>query len=158
MTKPSYPAGWSAGSQVRGLTSDSDYAWNVNFNNGNANWNDRNNNGFVRAVRGGECRGISFRDLHAAWLEARRGKRPSGNQLSFETFWIDGLLELQRELEAGSWTPARPTCFVAKLPKAREIHAPDFRDRVVHHWLVPQLEQIYEPIFIYDSFSNRRGD
>jgi len=53
MTKLPYPFGWTAGSQVRG-NAPADYAWNVNFNNGNANYNDRNNNGFVRAVRGGQ--------------------------------------------------------------------------------------------------------
>jgi hypothetical protein len=27
----------------------------------------------------------------------------------------------------------------------------------VHHWLVPQLEAVYEPAFIADSYANRRG-
>lgn len=157
MTKLPYPFGWTAELQVRRKAPDSGCAWNVNFNNGNANGNNRDNNGFVRAVRGGECQGVSLRDLHTAWRETRRGKRPSNNQLRFEADWVDGLLQLQNELNAGTWEPARPTCFVAKAPKAREIHAPDFRDRVVHHWLVPQLQRIYEPTFVYDSFSNRAG-
>jgi len=29
-----------------------DNAWNVNFHNGNANWNNKNNNNYVRCVRG----------------------------------------------------------------------------------------------------------
>ncbi len=29
-------------------------AWNVNFNNGNDNWNNRNNDNAVRLVRSGE--------------------------------------------------------------------------------------------------------
>ena len=33
---------------------NSDNAWNVNFNNGNANIDNRNNNNAVRLVRGGE--------------------------------------------------------------------------------------------------------
>ena len=99
----------------------------------------------------------AFALLHAAWRRARRGKKPSPNQLSFDAHWIDGLLELERQLMAGTWRPRRTTCFIATAPKAREIHAPDFADRVVHHWLVPKLEAIYEPIFIFDSFSNRRG-
>lgn len=159
MTKLLYPFGWAAGSQVRGKAfSPRDHAWNVNFNNGNSNRNNQNNNGFVRAVRVGECHDdVALRDLHTAWREARRGKSPSQNQLQFETFWTDNLLALQEQLNAGTWKPSRPTCFVAKLPKAREIHAPAFSDRIVHHWLVPQLEGIYEPIFIHDSFSNRKG-
>ncbi|GAB3755016.1 hypothetical protein GCM10028795_27090 [Lysobacter olei] len=50
-----------AGSQERRDASASSYAWIVNFNNGNANNNHRdNNNAFVRAVRSlpaGECHG-----------------------------------------------------------------------------------------------------
>ena len=42
-------------------------------------------------------------------------------------------------------------------PKTREIHAPDFADRVVHHLLVERLERLYEPLFIHDSFANRKG-
>lgn len=159
MTKPRYPIGCAAGSKERGIApSPGDYAWNVNFNNGNSNANNLDNNGFVRAVRAGECQiSVSFRDLYAAWREARRGKRPSANQLGFDAHWIDGLLNLQHRLTAGTWSPAPATLFIAKEPKAREIHAPDFADRIVHHWLVPQLEAIYEPTFIHDAFSNRKG-
>ena len=159
MTKSRYLSGCAAGSKERGIApSPGDYAWNVNFNNGNANWNNQNNNGFVRAVRVGECQdSVLLRDLHAAWREARRGKRPSANQLDFDGHWLDGLLTLQARLTYGTWSPAPATCFIAKHPKAREIHAPDFADRVVHHWLVPQLEAIYESAFIHDAFSNRKG-
>ena len=100
---------------------------------------------------------VSLQALHDAWREARRGKRPSRNQLAFDARWADGLLQLQREINAGTWQPSRSTCFIATRPKAREIHAPDFADRVVHHWLVPQLEAIYEPRFIHDSYANRAG-
>ena len=31
-------------------------AWNVNFNDGNVNANNKTNNNYVRAVRGGSCR------------------------------------------------------------------------------------------------------
>jgi len=158
MTKRPYPAGWTAGSKVHGLApSPGDCAWNVNFNNGNANWNNRNNNGFVRAVRASECQGVTFRQLHTAWLEARRGKRPSADRIDFDTYWIDRLLELQESINSFRWHPSPPTCFIASVPKAREIHAPAFADRVVHHWVVPIVEALFEPAFIHDSFSNRRG-
>jgi hypothetical protein len=35
--------------------------------------------------------------------------------------------------------------------------AADFRDRVVHHYLVERLEQIFEPVFIHDSYACRVG-
>ena len=141
-------AAWSASS-----------AWNVNFNNGNVNNNHRNNNGFALAVRrAGQFQGeVSLQELHRAWKRARRQKVPSHNQRRFDTRWMDNLIQLQEEISGGTWSPRPSTCFIATRPKAREIHAPDFADRVVHHWLVPQLEAIYEPGFIFDSYANRTG-
>jgi RNA-directed DNA polymerase len=169
MTTPRYHDGCAAGSQACGRTSavgaawaPSSDVWIVNFNNGNSNDYHRNNTAFVRAVRSSrECQGepelVPLRDLFRAWREARRGKQPSGNQLAFDSDWIGNLLQLQVELTSGTWSPRPSTCFIATRPKAREIHAPDFADRVVHHWLVPQLEAIYEPTFIHDSYANRAG-
>jgi RNA-directed DNA polymerase len=173
MTTPRYAApACAAGSQEHGdalspaAWSPSDYAWIVNFNNGNANNNHRNNDACVRAVRSvvpasGECQGngaqVDLRALYEAWKRARRQKRPSINQLHFDVRWADGLLDLQHQLQAGTWSPRPSTCFIATRPKAREIHAPDFSDRVVHHWLVPQLEALFERGFIHDSYANRVG-
>jgi retron-type reverse transcriptase len=165
MTKPSYPFGWGAGSQAFGKAAPR-AAWIVNFNNGNSNYNNRDNkNAFVRAVRSlpaGECQDagaqqVTLRALHRAWKAARRGKVPSANMMDFETRWADWLLHLQRQINQGAWKPRPSTCFIATKPKAREIHAPQFADRVVHHWLVPQLEAIYEPRFIQDTYANRKG-
>ncbi len=156
MTMPHYQKGCSTGSQERGKTA----VWVVNFNNGNVNNNHRNNNACVRAVRSGEYHGdeeVELRALYNAWRSARSGKKPSQNQLAFDSRWIDGLLDLQQRINARTWEPGKSACFVATRPKAREIHAPDFADRVVHHWLVPQLEAIWEPIFIHDSYANRKG-
>lgn len=47
-------------------------------------------------------------------------------------------------------------CFLTTSPKLREVFAADFSDRVIHHLIVPILEQIFEPKFIYDSYSNRK--
>jgi len=167
MTKTRYSnSDCSPRSQVRGdAWAPGASAWIVNFNNGNANNNHRNNHACVRAVRSvpageyqerpGET--VTLRALHAAWRDARRGKQPSCNQLAFDAHWADGLLQIHRELIRGTWKPRPSTCFVATRPKAREIHAPDFADRVVHHWLVPQLEAIWERRFIADSYANRKG-
>lgn len=157
MTNPRYHQGCSAKSQEHGKTSA---RWVVNFNNGNVNDNHRNNNACVRAVRAGEYHGdgaVELKALYDAWKTARKGKKPSKNQLAFDGHWIDGLLELQRSINTLTWQPGPSACFVATRPKAREIHAPEFADRVVHHWLVPQLETLWEPAFIFDSYANRQG-
>ncbi len=111
--------------------------------------------GLCRPVSVGEE--IQLQDLQRAWLAARKNKKPSSSQTRFDTEWAERLIDLQAQLQAGTWSPAPSTCFIARRPKAREIHAPAFSDRVVHHWLVPQLEEIFEPGFIHDSYSNRIG-
>lgn len=159
MTKSPYPIGWPAGSQVRGLAS------RPRTTRGTSTSTTAIPTGTTATTTGlsAPCASVSVKDavtlqeLHSAWREARRGKKPSGNRLDFDSSWIDRLIDLQARLNAGTWTPSPPTCFVAQRPKVREIHAPDFADRVVHHWLVPQLERIFEPTFIFDSFSNRQG-
>lgn len=98
---------------------------------------------------------LPFAALHAAWGKARQGKRPSANHLRFASRWLDSLQHLHQQLRAGTWLPRRTVSFVVRHPKTREIHAPSFADRVVHHWLVAQLELLYEPIFIHDSYANR---
>lgn len=100
---------------------------------------------------------ISFAECHRAFLKARRGKRPSVNSLRFQLRWIDRLCLLRDRLQSGNWQPAPARAFIVNHPKTREIHAPDFSDRIVHHWLVGQLEPLFEPGFIHDSYANRSG-
>lgn len=156
---PAAGTAWSASPDAN----NTDNAWNVNFNNGNDNWDNKNNANRVRLVRSGEWTSLApacalgFHGLYVAWQSARQRKRPSHNQLAFESSWLDGLAALQERVNTGAWWPSPPVCFVTTRPKAREIHAPDFADRVLHHWLVPRLEPLFEPVFVHDSFSNRQG-
>lgn len=48
-------------------------------------------------------------------------------------------------------------CFIIKDPVLREVFAASFRDRIVHHLLYNWLMPIFEPTFIYDSYSCREG-
>ena len=100
---------------------------------------------------------VSFRSLWAAWLACRRRKRGTRDCLRYNGRLLDRLAAAQTALNACTWRPSRTRVFVTTKPKAREIHAPVFADRVVHHWLVPQLEVLYEPVFIHDSYANRQG-
>lgn len=171
MTKPCYSQDCAAAFKVQGqpssspVANNSNNAWIVNFNNGNDNNNNKNNNNYVRLVRSGECLPVdvppsvcflSYRALYQAFIHAKKRKKPSHNRLVFEQDWLSKLCSIQTQLTQHTWQPSPSVCFVAKRPKAREIHAPDFADRVVHHWLVPQLEAIYEPVFISHSFANRK--
>ena len=78
-----------------------------------------------------------FRSLYDAYASCRRRKRNTINALRFEASLFDNLVDLRETLSDGSYKPSRSVCFVAKQPKLREIFAADYRDRVVHHLLVP---------------------
>lgn len=67
---------------------------------------------------------VTFAECYAVWLRARRGKKPSANQLAFAGRWLDSLQTLHADLRAGAWQPRRTVSFVVKHPKTREIHAP----------------------------------
>ncbi|WDG79196.1 RNA-directed DNA polymerase [Pseudomonas chlororaphis] len=61
------------------------------------------------------------------------------------------LLELYDDLIASTYRPGRSICFVVTRPKAREVWAADFRDRIVHHLLYNHIGPRIERSFIADS-------
>jgi|GEM_PF-2144006 len=100
---------------------------------------------------------IQFKELYKAYRDCRKRKRKTVNAQRYEMHLLDNLFETQASLNSRKYQPARCIRFIATKPKAREIHAADFSDRVVHHWLVPRLEKVFEPVFIHDVYSNRVG-
>jgi hypothetical protein len=100
---------------------------------------------------------FNFASLYRAYCACRRRKRHTRNAQRYEAALLDNLVTTAQRLELRRWQPARSVFFIALKPKAREIHAADFADRVVHHSLVPLLEALFEPVFIHDVYSNRQG-
>jgi retron-type reverse transcriptase len=100
---------------------------------------------------------FGFVALYRAWQACRRGKRGTRKAQRYEMRLLDNLVNTAQELQQHTWHPSRATRFVTLHPKPREILAADFGDRVVHHVLVPWFEKHFEPVFIHDSFANRRG-
>jgi RNA-directed DNA polymerase len=95
--------------------------------------------------------------LFEAYFAARRNKRNTMNQLRFELSFEAQLVRLLDELESRTYRPGRSIAFVIDRPVKREVLAADFRDRVVHHLLFNLINPIFEPDFIEDSFSCRKG-
>ena len=100
---------------------------------------------------------FNFKEIYKAYLRARKTKRNTINALDFEINFIENISNLETLLNTKTYTMQRSVCFLTTSPKLREVFAADFSDRVVHHLVVPILEEIYEPLFIYDSYSCRKG-
>lgn len=100
---------------------------------------------------------ISFEALYAAYRRARRAKRSRPESLRFSAHLDHEILRLQAELLNGTYRPGPFRRFMIHDPKPREIAAPAFRDRVVHHSLCAAIGPLCERRFIYDSYACREG-
>ncbi|WP_454826076.1 RNA-directed DNA polymerase [Paraburkholderia xenovorans] len=95
--------------------------------------------------------GFTFAELVEAYFDCRRTKRNSASALTFEANLERNLRRLYDELVDGSYVPGRSICFVITRPKAREVWAAEFRDRIVHHLLYNRIGPRFEKSFIADS-------
>ena len=92
-----------------------------------------------------------FSDLVQAYYDCRRSKRNSDSALAFEMDLERNLIELHNDLTVGTYRPGRSICFVVTRPKAREVWAAAFRDRVVHHLMYNHVAPRFYASFIADS-------
>lgn len=100
---------------------------------------------------------FTYKKLYHAYISCRKNKRKTINALKFEIDFENELKRLLCELKNRTYVPGRSICFVVTTPKPREIFAADFRDRVVHHLMVTEIEEYFEKRFIHDSFACRKG-
>ncbi len=98
---------------------------------------------------------FSFDNLFSAWRKFRRGKAGRPALISFERHLEDNLFYLSEEILSGRWQHGSYRRFSVFDPKKRDIYTAQIRDRIVHQVLHDFLENIYEPVFIGDSFSSR---
>ena len=96
-------------------------------------------------------------DIFKAYYEARSNKRNTASQVKFERRLSENLVALYGEVRDRTYRPGRSMCFIIRDPVQREVFASAFRDRVIHHYLYDKLEEVFEPSFIYDSYSCRKG-
>jgi hypothetical protein len=100
---------------------------------------------------------LIFSEIYKSYLSCRKGKSKSRGKFEFELKLIENLWDLLNEINSGNYQISKYLCFFAQSPKQREIFAPSFRDRIVHHLVAPYLEAIFEPLSIYDVYNNRKG-
>jgi RNA-directed DNA polymerase len=105
----------------------------------------------MRPERGPSADPDLFERLVQAYLDCRSTKRNTASAQAFEAHLERNLCALHDELIAGTYQPGRSICFVVTRPKAREVWAADFRDRVVHHLLYNKVSPRFHAAFTADS-------
>lgn len=98
-----------------------------------------------------------FDNLMEAYKLASRGKRYREEALRYRYKLEENLINLQNHLIWHSWTPEPFRYFTVHEPKKREIAAPAFPDRVLHHAFVRVIEPLFERRFLPCSFACRKG-
>ena len=99
----------------------------------------------------------NFESLYIAYRKARLGKQGKPKICEFDFYLEAELGKLEYELRSGQYRPSAYTHFKVREPKLRQVSAPAFRDRVVHHSLVAQIEPLFDKQFIYDSYACRKN-
>lgn len=92
-----------------------------------------------------------------SFYKARLCKKNKESVAFFSYFLELNIEKLSYELKNKSYVPSPYRYFVVREPKARNVAAPNFRDRVVHHAIVDLIEGMFEKKFIYDSYACRKG-
>lgn len=101
---------------------------------------------------------LLFGELVIAERQARRGgKRKSYDTSMFETNLYENLLRLNDALWTEEYEPSRGTAHVITDPVQREIFAAPYRDRVVQHYVINNIDDWWEGRLSEDSYSCRVG-
>ena len=96
-------------------------------------------------------------ELAASYYCARSNKRNTRNQILFEMNLSQNLVALHDDIVHRRYKVGRSMAFIIDKPVKREVFAATFRDRIVHHLLYRYLVPVFEPLFIHDSYSCRKG-
>ena len=137
---------------------NSNNSWNVNFNDGHFNNNNKYNSHVVRP-----CVALDSKEIEG-WIEAFYDcceRKKSTIQCSiYRSRYKSDLLRMIREIKLRIYRPSTSTCFVVSRPKYREIFAANFRDRIVQHWAILRIEPLLEERFKAQndvSYNCRKG-
>ena len=98
---------------------------------------------------------ISLENLFLCWRDFRKGKRGKSDIQGFEFNLEDNVFELHSDLSSQVYHHGPYYTFHICDPKYRVISKASVRDRLVHHLVFNELYRIFEPSFIYHSYSSR---
>lgn len=98
---------------------------------------------------------INIENIFQVWGMFRKGKGKRKDVQLFERNLEDNLFALHRCLKDKTYQHGKYGSFYIQDPKQRHIHKAEVKDRVVHHLLYEFLYELFDPLFVYDSYSCR---
>jgi retron-type reverse transcriptase len=98
-----------------------------------------------------------WHNLAQAFYLAAQGKRQQPDVCKFRQHLHIELASLQNDVLLGTYRPGPMSSFQIYDPKPRMIHAPVFRDRVLHHALMRHVGPVLDRSLVYDTYACRKG-
>ena len=89
------------------------------------------------------------------WDEFKKGKSKKCDVMEFERYLEDNIFRIHHELTNLTYKHNPYVKFHIYDPKHRIIHKAEVKDRLVHHIVFKELYRIFNPTFIYHSYSFR---
>jgi retron-type reverse transcriptase len=99
---------------------------------------------------------IAPENIFAAWREFQKGKMRKKDVLEFAQRVEENLFCLIADLKNSRYVHGKYIRFIVCDPKRREIAKAPVRDRVLHHALCRIIVPLFEPSFVFDSYSSRK--
>jgi len=100
---------------------------------------------------------ITIENLFNAWYKFRKGKTNKPDVILFERNLEDNIFQLYKDINTKEYHHQAYQTFFIWDPKFRKINKSIVRDRIIHHLIYKYLEEIWQPIFIYHSYSCQIG-
>lgn len=100
---------------------------------------------------------LTFEELYEAYMMCLKNKKRKNGTYSFVNEKIcENLINLLDELNSYTYKPKPSNCYVITDPALREIYAAQFRDRIVQHFYLMEIEDILEKKFVDGCCSCRK--
>jgi RNA-directed DNA polymerase len=96
-------------------------------------------------------------NLKLAYKNTSKNKKSTFGYLEFREYDQYNLIQIQKELLDGTYKVGEYRKFVIYEPKAREISALNFKDRLVQHALCNIISPIFDKTLLPYTFACRRG-
>ena len=100
---------------------------------------------------------FTYNEVLAAFDDCLKNKKNTRGAKEFCVDKVSNLLILTDEINNRTYQIGVSQAFVITDPKIREVFAAAFRDRIVHHLIIRELEPYFEEYFISTTFACLKG-
>ena len=100
---------------------------------------------------------FTYDEVFTAFDDCLKHKKSTIGAKEFCVDKVTNLFKLTDEINSYTYEIGVSKAFIITDPKVREVFAADFRDRIVHHLVIRELEPYFESYFIANTFSCLKG-